>query len=184
MDRKSQVQCLADCRKVLAKGASVLFFPEGTRSLDARLGTFKKGAFTVAARAKVSLCAECWLSARQAAGYAQLPPSTELCPGLLQLRLQGSCCIPVLSIIACVDPLLPQHDTLAWVLQVPVVPITLMGTGDIMPSQQESHMYPGHVHVIIHPPVAPASAEQMLNSSRKAIASAMPPHLVDHHAGQ
>lgn len=53
MDRKSQVQCLADCRAMLAKGASVLFFPEGTRSLDARLASFKKGAFTVAARAKV-----------------------------------------------------------------------------------------------------------------------------------
>ena len=53
MDRKSQVQCLGDCKTMLAKGASVLFFPEGTRSQDARLGAFKKGAFTVAAKAKV-----------------------------------------------------------------------------------------------------------------------------------
>ena len=59
MDRKSQVQCLGDCRTMLAKGASVLFFPEGTRSLDARLGSFKKGAFSVAAKAKVGSSQSC-----------------------------------------------------------------------------------------------------------------------------
>ena len=61
--------------------------------------------------------------------------------------------------------------------QVPVVPITLLGTGAIMPSQQEHKMYPGHVHVIIHPPVQPAAADAMLQAARQAIASGMPAEL-------
>lgn len=38
------------------QGASVLFFPEGTRSKDGRMHAFKKGAFSVAAKAKVCAC--------------------------------------------------------------------------------------------------------------------------------
>ena len=80
MDRKSQVQCLADCRAMLAKGASVLFFPEGTRSLDARLASFKKGAFTVAAKAKV-LPLLSWRLACMHAALAEcsLPPKFCFC---------------------------------------------------------------------------------------------------------
>ena len=42
MDRRSQLQCLGDCRALLQQGASVLFFPEGTRSKDGRMADFKK----------------------------------------------------------------------------------------------------------------------------------------------
>lgn len=52
-DKKSQIACLKQCGVVLSEGASVLFFPEGTRSDDGRMHGFKKGAFSVAAKAKV-----------------------------------------------------------------------------------------------------------------------------------
>ncbi len=42
MDRRSQLKCLGDCRALLQQGASVLFFPEGTRSNGGRLGEWKK----------------------------------------------------------------------------------------------------------------------------------------------
>jgi len=53
VDRKSQIACLKECGNLLKNGASVLFFPEGTRSRDGKMHGFKKGAFSVAAKAKV-----------------------------------------------------------------------------------------------------------------------------------
>ncbi|KAL4450698.1 hypothetical protein ABPG77_001054 [Micractinium sp. CCAP 211/92] len=113
VDRRSQLECLKQCGELLKQGASVLFFPEGTRTKDGRMHAFKKGAFSVAAKAKV-----------------------------------------------------------------PVVPITLVGTGDLMPNNREYLLYPGKVKVIIHPPVAPASADAMADAAYKAVASSLPPELV------
>ena len=42
VDKRSQLKCLGECRELLQKGASVLFFPEGTRSKDGRMAEFKK----------------------------------------------------------------------------------------------------------------------------------------------
>jgi 1-acyl-sn-glycerol-3-phosphate acyltransferase len=39
---------MARCGTVLRSGTPVFFFPEGSRSADGRLGTFKMGAFTLA----------------------------------------------------------------------------------------------------------------------------------------
>jgi 1-acyl-sn-glycerol-3-phosphate acyltransferase len=49
-DRKSQMKTLKDCRMLLQNDCSVLFFPEGTRSVDGTMADFKKGAFSVAAK--------------------------------------------------------------------------------------------------------------------------------------
>jgi len=51
IDRRSQLKCLQSCIEMLSKGASVLFFPEGTRSKDKVMADFKKGAFSVAVKA-------------------------------------------------------------------------------------------------------------------------------------
>ena len=42
MDKRSQMACLNSCRQLLKQGASVLFFPEGTRATDMVLKDFKK----------------------------------------------------------------------------------------------------------------------------------------------
>ena len=42
VDRKSQIECLKQCGELLKRGASVLFFPEGTRSKDGKMQPFKK----------------------------------------------------------------------------------------------------------------------------------------------
>ena len=47
-DRSSVVQMLTQCKETLAAGSSVMIFPEGTRSPDGRLRSFKTGAFVLA----------------------------------------------------------------------------------------------------------------------------------------
>jgi 1-acyl-sn-glycerol-3-phosphate acyltransferase len=109
IDRRSQLECLKQCGELLKQGASVLFFPEGTRSNDGRLYSFKKGAFSVASKAKV-----------------------------------------------------------------PVVPITLLGTGDLMPNKREYLLFPGKVQVIVHPAVPPQDPDSMMEAAYAAVASALP----------
>ncbi|XP_050214829.1 1-acyl-sn-glycerol-3-phosphate acyltransferase BAT2, chloroplastic isoform X2 [Mercurialis annua] len=108
MDSRSQLECFKRCMDLVKKGASVFFFPEGTRSIDGKLGVFKKGAFTVAAKTRV-----------------------------------------------------------------PVVPITLVGTGKIMPVGMESIVNPGSVKVVIHKPIEGSNSEILCNQVRNTIASVL-----------
>ena len=53
--RRSIVECMAQARDWLDRGVSVLFYPEGTRSRDQSIGTFKLGAFRIAVESGVDV---------------------------------------------------------------------------------------------------------------------------------
>ncbi|KAF4356750.1 hypothetical protein F8388_010972 [Cannabis sativa] len=112
MDSKSQLDCFKRCIDLVKKGASVFFFPEGTRSKDGKLGAFKKGAFSIAAKTKV-----------------------------------------------------------------PVVPITLIGTGKLMPPGMEGILNTGSVKVIIHKSIEGSDPQVLCNESRNIIANGLLSHL-------
>ena len=61
---------------------------------------------------------------------------------------------------------------------VPVVPITLLGTGKMMPNKKENLLYSGSVRIIVHPKVEPQKADAMLTETRDKIKSRLPPSLV------
>lgn len=54
-DMKSIKEMMRQCREWLNKGASVMIFPEGTRSPDGRLHSFRDGAFKLALECNVEL---------------------------------------------------------------------------------------------------------------------------------
>ncbi|KAL9240356.1 hypothetical protein vseg_014588 [Gypsophila vaccaria] len=108
MDSRSQLDCLKKCMDLIRGGASVFFFPEGTRSKTGKLGAFKKGAFSVAAKT-----------------------------------------------------------------EVPVVPMTIMGTGSIMPTGKERILNPGSVKVVVHPFLKGKDAQLLCDQARDIIAETL-----------
>lgn len=115
VDRRSQIKCLQDCANLLSNGASVLFFPEGTRSTDFKIAEFKKGAFTVAVKAGV-----------------------------------------------------------------PVVPITIQGTGALMTNGREYELNPGGVKLQVHPLIETKgrTADNVCTEAFIKVASGLPRELV------
>ncbi|KAA3477616.1 1-acyl-sn-glycerol-3-phosphate acyltransferase 1, chloroplastic-like [Gossypium australe] len=104
MDIRSHLEAVRRCMDLVRNGASVFFFPEGTRSKDGKLGDFKKGAFTVAAKTGV-----------------------------------------------------------------PVIPMTLIGTGEIMPAGMEHVVNSGSVKLIIHKPIKGNDPEILRQLARNTI---------------
>jgi len=96
----------------LGNGVGILFFAEGTRSMDGKLLPFKKGAFRIAMSE-----------------------------------------------------------------QLPVLPVTLVGTGQVLPSKT-LRLFPGPVQIVIHPAIEPAeespdNLRTLMNETRDTIASAL-----------
>uniref|UniRef100_A0A1D1ZD99 1-acyl-sn-glycerol-3-phosphate acyltransferase n=1 Tax=Anthurium amnicola TaxID=1678845 RepID=A0A1D1ZD99_9ARAE len=108
MDTRSQLDCLKRCIELVKKGASVYFFPEGTRSKDGKLCAFKKGAFSIAAKTGA-----------------------------------------------------------------PIVPITLLGTGNLMPPGMEGLLNSGSVKVVIHKPLQGTNADMLCDNARNTIADTL-----------
>ena len=51
-DRASVIQMMKACEETLASGSSIMMFPEGTRSPNGRMRSFKPGAFELAIKAR------------------------------------------------------------------------------------------------------------------------------------
>jgi 1-acyl-sn-glycerol-3-phosphate acyltransferase len=116
VDRKKPKQAAQAIKEALArmgKGVGILFFPEGTRSLDGHMLPFKRGAFR--------------LSVEQ---------------------------------------------------NLPILPVTLIGTRDIQPGNTFS-LFPGAIRMVIHPAIDPSGkdANELLEETRNIITTAMPPEL-------
>jgi 1-acyl-sn-glycerol-3-phosphate acyltransferase len=65
--------------------------------------------------------------------------------------------------------------------QLPVLPVTLIGTRDIMPPKSLKP-FPGRVRMVIHPAIetdgmSPVQIEDLMNRTKKTIASALPQEL-------
>lgn len=56
---------------------------------------------------------------------------------------------------------------------VPVIPITLVGTGGIMPPGTETRLNPGSVKVIIHPPLVGNNPDTLCVEARNVIAQGL-----------
>lgn len=54
-DKKSINHMMDECEKMLSKGSSLYFFPEGTRSKTGVMKPFKHGAFILAKKMKVPI---------------------------------------------------------------------------------------------------------------------------------
>ena len=116
VDRRNPKQASIAIREALSRlgnGIGILFFAEGTRSVDGHLLPFKRGAFR-------------------------------------------------LSI---------DQD-------LPILPVTLVGTRDVLPAKSLSP-FPGAVRMVIHPAIRPdgKNADELLDETRRVITSAMPPEL-------
>jgi len=59
---------------------------------------------------------------------------------------------------------------------VPIIPISLVGTGNLMPNGKEGLLFPGSTKMVIHPRIDTEgrNADDVLKEAREAIASALP----------
>lgn len=64
---------------------------------------------------------------------------------------------------------------------VPVVPITLIGSGKLMPNGLEYTLRPGVVKMIVHPAIRSKNADELCDQSRKVIAETLIKHGLPVH---
>jgi 1-acyl-sn-glycerol-3-phosphate acyltransferase len=146
----------------LQQDASVLFFPEGTRSKDKVMGGFKKGAFSVAVKAKAPVVPITLIGTGEAGG-----PPFALSGGFgVGCFVAQGLQLPLASNPMCPRRLPPKTNTTP--------------KGDVMPSGKEGQMFAGHVTIVVHPmiPTDGADADAVCDEARRVIASALPAELV------
>lgn len=59
--------------------------------------------------------------------------------------------------------------SIATKAKMPIVPITLVGTGKLMPSGKEGSLRSGGVKIIVHPPITGTDPNQLMADSREII---------------
>lgn len=66
--------------------------------------------------------------------------------------------------------------TIATLAKAVVVPITILGSGDVMPSGHEGELYPGNIKIIVHPPIDSKGMKtgNLSDKCREVIASRLP----------
>lgn len=59
--------------------------------------------------------------------------------------------------------------------QLPILPVTVVGTGEILPARS-LRLFPGHARLVIHPPIDSGGREvrELAEQTRQVIASALP----------
>jgi 1-acyl-sn-glycerol-3-phosphate acyltransferase len=198
-------------RGLLEKGASLCIFPEGTRCMDGKLADFKKGAFTIATKAKVCLRMHACLQLQRhvcctvhcASNKPALQGRHAYSRSLASLHLCTMHCV-VTECMAlprtheyhsyCSGSMHAEQGALGagamhaeivhsvhgchacgW-LQVPLVPVTILGSGDVMPSGREGELHKGDIRVIVHPPIPTRGKKTSAaaDECRAAIASRLP----------
>ncbi len=81
-DKSAHVRALKECDRWIRNGFSVLFFPEGTRSLDGKPKKFKIGAFKLASDTKSSILPVVL------SGSGKLLRKGSLCPNSATLKIR------------------------------------------------------------------------------------------------
>ena len=68
--------------------------------------------------------------------------------------------------------------------EVPVVPITLLGTGNLMPARMEGILNSGTVKVIIHKPIRGTNADMLCGEAWNVIADTLIVHGYGVHCSE
>ena len=83
---------------------------------------------------------------------------------------------PILGTDICLGGCMQGAFSIAAKAGVPVVPVTLVGTGGLMPNGQEARLFGGRARVIVHPCIPPSKdADAMMAAARTVIVQSLPP---------
>ena len=83
--------------------------------------------------------------------------------------------LPSWALTVCLGGCMQGAFSIAAKAGVPVVPVTLVGTGGLMPNGQESRLFGGRARVIVHPRIPPSKdADAMMAAARTVIVQSLP----------